>query len=145
MGVSLLFTRHPFSSYPRDGVFSTAPTCIWKQKGRRDHTQRWFQLWCQILVSDRSRTTDPLFRRRSLYPLSHTCLTMPVSSKKIVDDIQYNASFFDHLPVMRHVTIAIINGPKKQCTIPIQTLSLLQLSRIVQNEERFFFSFRKTG
>ena len=25
------------ASYPREGVFATAPDCIWKQKGRRDH------------------------------------------------------------------------------------------------------------
>ena len=51
----LSFTRDlHIMSYPMDGVFSTAPACIWKQKGRRDNTQHWLQFSCQIAARPES-------------------------------------------------------------------------------------------
>ena len=68
-----------FTSYPRDRIFSAAPACSWKQKGRRDHTQRWLQILQSDCGSTGVEPRIPLFRR-TLYSM-HGHKHLPLSTE----------------------------------------------------------------
>ena len=75
--ISHLYGQLRFMSYPRDGKFSTESACVCKQKGKRNHAQRCMaSVFTVRLRLEWNRTTDPLFRRRTAYPLRHTCLPL---------------------------------------------------------------------
>ena len=79
-GCASPFTRDlHFTSYPRDGVFSTAPACIWKQRGEaRTHTtlaSKFLQIFASLSAGAGLEPTREIIRsspKQTLYPLSHT-------------------------------------------------------------------------